>query len=257
MPDTPANSAFGTDYSRYFAPVPGEASWIPFPRPVNEGQRVANARARAARAGAPIGSGYLNPGSGELQNPDRGFMTYIADHPWLGAAIALAPGALGALGAFGGAGGAAGGSASAAPSAGGLLTNTAAVGPSAFALEPPGLAGAGGLAGGGGIAGGSGVTAGSIASQTASGTSAINAIRKSLTSPEGIAGLAGLVASLATRSGGGGDSNSTDELRRIQGITEARMRRADPLHEVATQLAYQRAPIAAKAGIGLPRVPLP
>ena len=56
---------------------------------------------------------------------------------------------------------------------------------------------------------------------------------------------------------GGGNSGSTDELRRIQAITEARMRRADPLHEVATQLAYQRAPIAAKSGIALPRVPLP
>jgi hypothetical protein len=74
-------SQFGTDYSRFMNPVPGEESWIPFANPLNDGQRVQNARARASRAGTDIGSGYLNPKSGELQDPDRGFGRAVLSHP--------------------------------------------------------------------------------------------------------------------------------------------------------------------------------
>ena len=82
-------------------------------------------------------------------------------------------------------------------------------------------------------------------------------MRQALTGGEGLTALASLIPLLAARGGGSSDAGVTDEMRRMQGITEARMRRTDPLHEVATQLAYGRAPVASRAGIDLPRVPLP
>lgn len=65
--------------------------------------------------------------------------------------------------------------------------------------------------------------------------------------------LAGLVASLAGR--GGGNSQNSAETQRIQQITEARMRRADPLHQMAVQLAASRMPINVQRPV--PDVPLP
>lgn len=87
-------------------------------------------------------------------------------------------------------------------------------------------------------------------------TSAIDKIRKSLTDPTTYASLVPLLTSLAMNSGSGSGSGS-EELDRIRAITEARMRRVDPLHQVATQLAFQRAPISAKQGINLSNVTLP
>lgn len=148
--------------------------------------------------------------------------------------------------------------ASATSAAAGLLPNTTPVPYSAVALEPPSAAAAGG-AGGGGLGALTPATHGGAgATQAATGTTSIvDRIKQSLTDPRTYATLAPLLTSLATTGSGGGGSAGSDELRRIQGITEARMRRVDPLHQVATQLAFQRAPIAAKQGIALTNVPLP
>ena len=235
-------SNFGGDYSR-FLNMPASAD-DPFPNPINDAQRMQNARARAARAGTDIGSGYLNPQSGELQDPDRGFMRVIGNHPELGMLLAIG-GPLAAQAALGGLG-AAGATSSVIPGTG-IPIESGTAGLAGAGLTAPTAAGVGAGAGAASAAG-SGATA-----------SVVDRIKKSLTDPSTYAALAPLIASLAMGggfgSGSGGSGN--DELRRIQGITEARMRRVDPLHQVATQLAYQRAPIAAKQGINLANIQLP
>jgi hypothetical protein len=113
---------------------------------------------------------------------------------------------------------------------------------------------------GGGVGVTAPTTAGTIAGTTAAGTSALDRMRQSLTSASGIASLASLVPALmatAKSGGSGGSGAGSDDLARLNAITEARMRRADPLHQVAVQLAFQRAPISARNGIALPNVPLP
>jgi len=57
--------------------------------------------------------------------------------------------------------------------------------------------------------------------------------------------------------GNGGNAQGMDEMNRIARITEARMRRADPLHEAAVQLAFAGLPNYGREGITLPKVPLP
>lgn len=70
-----------------------------------------------------------------------------------------------------------------------------------------------------------------------------------LTSPGGIAGLAGLITTLATRPGGGnGGGGSGDlisqnpQLSELLNMSAERARRTDPLHQSITQLAMQRLP---------------
>lgn len=234
----PIPSKFGADYSRYFVPVPGEQ--VPFPNPANDGQKIINARARAERAGDPIGSGQLRM-DGTLVDPDRGFMRFIGEHPYVGAAIALGPAA---PFAFGGGGGSAGGTSSIIPGTG--IPTVAGTG--AGVTAPTAVAAGAGAAG-----------AGAAGAGAASATkSIVDRIKASLTDPSAYASLAPLIAGLATRGGGSGAAGAgMDELRRIQAITEARMRRVDPLHQVATQLAFQRAPIRARQGIDLTNVTLP
>jgi len=230
-------SNFGTDYSRFFV---DDGSPVPFPNPANDGQRVINARSRAERAGQPIGSGRLNPKTGKLEDPDSGFMRYIGEHPYVGAAMALAPGAAFALPGLMGGGAAASG-------AGGTTTMVA-----------PGIPAVAGT-GAGVTAPLGGVTAAATGA-AAGGGSMLDKLKKSLTSTEGMASLASLIPMLAMAGGGGGgdvNGQGSDELRRIQAITEARMRRADPLHQVAVQLAYGRAPVSARQGVELNNVRLP
>jgi hypothetical protein len=107
---------------------------------------------------------------------------------------------------------------------------------------------------------GAGVTAPAVAAGASATASVVDRIRNSLTDPSTYASLAPLLASLAAGGfggAGGGAGSGNDELRRIQGITEARMRRVDPLHQVATQLAYSRAPIKARQGTALADIRLP
>lgn len=69
-------SQFGQDFSQYFG-GPSQPN-DPFLNPTNDAQRVENAR---ARSGNTIGSGYLNPDTHELQDPDRGFGRAILSKP--------------------------------------------------------------------------------------------------------------------------------------------------------------------------------
>lgn len=232
----PAPSAFGTDYSRFFTPVPGEEAWIPFPHPMTEAQRVANARARAKRAGVEIGSGTLNSQSGELQDPDRGFGRAVLSKPGLMVPLVL--------------GGGLGLSALLGPSATGpeIAATTSPLGsvstPTASALAGPSTSAA----------------LGGVAPAAASATPGIlNRLRDSLLSPEGLATAGSIAASLAMRGDGtNADTRASEEqARRLQAITEARMRRVDPLHEAVTQLAFGRLPIASRQGVNLPRIALP
>lgn len=145
--------------------------------------------------------------------------------------------------------------AGAAP-ASGALTNTAGIG---SITGPAAIASQGASAGIplGGL-GAAGAAAGAVGN-AANGAGVVDKIRNALTSGEGIASLAALIPALvaAGRGGGGNNAGTTDELRRMQGITEAQMRRADPLHQVAVQLAYGRAPISARNGVSLQNIQLP
>jgi hypothetical protein len=83
------------------------------------------------------------------------------------------------------------------------------------------------------------------------------------TNPQGIAGLGGIIGALASGAGGSGGAGTgsgggsdLEELKRINQITEARMRRVDPLHQAVTQLAFGRLPINSRAGVTAP-VPTP
>ena len=75
-----------------------------------------------------------------------------------------------------------------------------------------------------------------------------------LASPQGAASLAALIAGLR---GQGSGQESSEEMRRIQAITEAQMRRADPLHQVAVNLAFGRMPTNYRQGVNLQNIPLP
>ena len=82
----------------------------------------------------------------------------------------------------------------------------------------------------------------------------LSGVIKSLTSAGNLPSLVGLGTSLLGGLGNGGGSNNA-ELDRIQQITEARMRRADPLHQAITSLAMSRLPTAFQRPV--PDVPLP
>jgi hypothetical protein len=230
--------AYGDDYARFFS-VNGQPD-DPFPNPTTDAQRQMNARARARKAGVEIGSGYLNPQSGVLEDPDE---QHWYSNPAVIGPLAIAgltagaalPGMLGSAAA----GGASGATTMAAPGI------PAVAGTGAGVTAPLGGVAAGTAAGGAGAA--------------AAGGSALDRLRSSLTSPNGIAQLASLIPMLtmATSGGGGGNGQDSGELDRIRAITEARMRRADPLHQVAVQLAYGRAPVSARQGVALNNVRLP
>lgn len=78
-------------------------------------------------------------------------------------------------------------------------------------------------------------------------------IRDFFTDPTNLGAIiAALAGSGLIGNGGGGDSGMPDELRRIYDITEQRMRRVDPLHQAATNLAWGRLPISSRSGVAGP-----
>lgn len=139
----------------------------------------------------------------------------------VGVGSALGLGGLHAAGAFGGAAGGAG-------AAGSLGEVAAGVNPTVDAL----MAGAGG----GGLLG---------------------KILKGLIPVAGAGLAAKAFGSGGSDGAGDGDSLFTPEMERYRAMSEARFRRTDPLHEAVSQLAFQRMPIQSRAGLSLPRVPLP
>lgn len=99
-------------------------------------------------------------------------------------------------------------------------------------------------------------TAAGITNATRIGTGVVAGLRGALRDPATYAALAPLLTSLFAGRGNSG-SGATDEMRRMQAITEAQMRRADPLHQVAVQMAYGRAPTRYRQGTALSNVQLP
>lgn len=244
-----AASQFGTNYSRFFTPVPGEEAWIPFPRPANEGQKVANARARAARAGVDIGSGYLNPKTGELQDPDRGFGRAVLSRPEIMLPLVIGSGfGVGAL-----TGPAAASASAPSATASGVLPSSSI--PTSLAMNA--VPGSASTIGGGATGAMSGL--GSVLPEAGGGATAASSLLDKLLSPDSLATAGTIAASLM--SGGDGTNAQTraseEQARKIQAITEARMRRVDPLHEAVTQLAFGRLPVSSRQGINLTRVALP
>lgn len=141
-----------------------------------------------------------------------------------------------------------GASAVAAPFAlGALMPTAASAGAGAAAGENAALGAHAGLTAGGAAAGVAGTAAGMAAGAGA------NGLVHGLTS--NIGPLAGLITSLSGAGAGGGGGSNQDQLARLQAITEARMRRVDPLHQMVTQLAASRLPINVQRPI--PDVPLP
>jgi hypothetical protein len=87
-----------------------------------------------------------------------------------------------------------------------------------------------------------------------------------LTSPQGSDLLGDVISALAGRGGipggmaNGGSGSAlplSQELMNAARMTEARVRRTDPLHQAVTQLAFNRLPVSAREGIDRPNVPLP
>jgi len=75
--------------------------------------------------------------------------------------------------------------------------------------------------------------------------------------PKNVAGVGSIVAGLTAGRGNGQSAEDTEEARRMRQITEARMRRVDPLHQAVTQLAWGRLPVSARQGLSLTQIPLP
>lgn len=100
-----------------------------------------------------------------------------------------------------------------------------------------------------------GLSVAPVAATTAA-TAGTDALKK-LLSVKGIAGLAPIIAALATKGNNGSAGIDTAALQRQQQISETQMRRADPLHQAVTQLAYQRMPVSARQGTSFNVLPLP
>jgi hypothetical protein len=167
--------------------------------------------------------------------------------------------AAGLFGAGGGAGaGAAGGAASGVLPSSALPVSSLMGGPAAASagLSGVGAAGVPAYVTAGTSAALGGVTPRGV-EQASRGLS--DRLLDNLLSPEGLLTAGSIAAQLAT--GGDGTNDQTrateDQARRLQAITEARMRRVDPLHEAVTQLAFSRLPVSSRQSINLPRIALP
>lgn len=108
------------------------------------------------------------------------------------------------------------------------------------------------LSGSVGPASGLGAAGGSAAGGAAA-SGGLAGFLKNLTGGQNLTSFIGLGTSLAGGLGGGGSSD--DELKNLQAITEARMRRVDPLHQAITNLAMSRLPTNMQRPV--PDIPLP
>lgn len=198
--------------------------------------------------------GFDLPAGYKLQ--PNGTFQYTAntnqDH-WYSDPRIMGPIAVGAAGGLGALAGAPGAAASA-----GASGMPAAMTASAPAIASQGVSASIPL---GGVAAGAG--AGGVGGALAK---AGKGLLGNLTSVDGIASLAPLIASLASGGFGGGNSGGPDndflmqaygDAKRQNQMQEARYRRVDPLHEAVTQLAFNRLPISSRQGITNNRVPLP
>jgi hypothetical protein len=155
-----------------------------------------------------------------------------------------------------------GGGAAAQTGAGGTLASSTI--PNAH-LAVPTTAGMGsqGASAGLGMLGLNGAGSALANGAASGGGGVLGKLKDFFTNPQGIAGLGGIIGALASGAGGSGGAGTgsgggsdLEELKRINQITEARMRRVDPLHQAVTQLAFGRLPINSRAGVTAP-VPTP
>jgi hypothetical protein len=222
-------------------------------------QQRKNAAAWVRRNVGDIGNLEIDP-AGNV-NQDEGFSRH---KKWIIPA-AIGAGTLGlgaagigpAAGLFGG--GSAGASSAAASGSGGLIPSASI--PTSLAMHAPGAASTigGGVAGAmSGAAGGAGL-GGVMPAATGAASGLGGRLLDNLLSPDGLLTAGAIAASLAGRGDGTNDATraTEEQARRLQAITEARMRRVDPLHEAVTQLAFGRLPVNSRNGIALPRVALP
>jgi hypothetical protein len=197
--------------------------------------------------GAALTAGLINPallglgGAGGGSGAGGGVLA-SSSIPGLHAAV---PGAIASQGA----------SAGIAAGAGGALASGAI--PGLHTAVPGAIASHGASAGIPlGAMGLAGSAARGVGEGVASGIS--DKVKDFFTNPKSLAGLAGIIAALASRpSGSSADAAGLEDLKRLNGITEARMRRVDPLHQAVTQLAYGRLPVSSRDGTQLVNVPLP
>jgi hypothetical protein len=184
--------------------------------------------------------GEWNPQSGQY---DQGLNMSGLGGAILGGAT-VAPMALGALGvgplatAAGGSGASGSGAVGGTELGGWLPSQSMGASMSATPMYP--------TVGAGTAAGGVGATAGA--------SGGLSGVLKALTGSQNLPSLIGLGTSLMGGMGGGG-TNGSAEADRIKAITEARMRRADPLHQMAVNLAASRMPTNMQ--LPVPNVPLP
>ncbi len=209
------------------------------PRLSDQQRQQAQAWVRQHMGG--IGDLQIDP-SGNLNNP-HGFKQELEQWGPVAAAGAgiAAPFVLPALGLTGG--GASGAAAAAGP--GGL-----------YEAAPAALASQGASAGLGTAATGAG-TAGTALGTAATGGGVAGGLKEFFTDPTNLAGIASVVGGLAGRNNNGQQEQDMEELKRLSRITEAQMRRTDPLHQVATNLAFGRMPTNYRQGVQLKDVPLP
>lgn len=250
--------------------------------------RLSEAQRRALygelqRAGFQFPRGMEIDPAGNLNQDNTGFFEKKAVQIGLVSAAALT--GLGAAG-FGPLAGMFGGAGGASAAGGGTLASGSIPGlhaavPGAVASQGASAGLAGGALAGGAIPGLHAAVPGAVASQNASaglgtvlpagiaGASAASRAGRGaddvadaaggwqdiFTDPSNLAGLGGLIASLI---GNRGDQSGAEEMRRIHDITEARMRRVDPLHQAVTQLAWGRLPTSSRQGVAAPVMsPLP
>lgn len=195
-------------------------------------------------------------------NQDEGFSKYAKD--WktyaIGGGAALGGLGLAGLGPLGFLGGGGAAASPAAGAAGGLIPNSGGALTAGLSGAVPASIASQGVSGALGTAmpaaaGAAGSVTGGLAKNAAEGAGGgVGGFLKGLATPENGAALAALVAGLMS---GRGNNQSVDNINRIQNITEAQMRRADPLHQVAVNLAFGRMPTNYREGVQLENMPLP
>jgi hypothetical protein len=96
------------------------------------------------------------------------------------------------------------------------------------------------------------VTANVVDAVSNGGSGIADKIKSALSSPDGLASLAGIIGGLAAGGFGGGGNGASDEQMNAL-LEQARLRteRTDPLHQAVTQLAFSRLPVSARNGIQL------
>jgi hypothetical protein len=130
---------------------------------------------------------------------------------------------------------------SAAPGAAEMSVSTTPLGQAGVVSNAPSMAAGGGV----------GTVAPTVTAASAAAPSLLDRIKGSLTSPDGLASLAGIITSLAAGGAGGGGGASDEQMNALLEQAVRRTERTDPLHQAVTQLAFSRLPVSARNGIQL------